>query len=848
MTYKIERVGVLGAGVMGAGIAAHLANAGIPSLLLDIVPGNSTAEALIQAARRNRALLIGQSAAEEAAAALKDAPTTTLRGRDVFTGEPKEISFGQAELREAKNYLANNGLQTALKASPAAFYSPKYAEMVTPGNFEDDWSGLAECDWIIEVVVERLDIKREVLKRLTETVSPDAIISSNTSGISLAAMTEGLPGDFQRRFLITHFFNPPRYMKLMEMVVGPHTDPALVDFMRNFFEERLGKGVIMAKDTPNFVANRIGIFGFMATLNRMAEAGLKVEEVDAILGKASGRPRSAAFRTSDLVGLDTSLHVAQNVYDNAPDDEQREIFRFPNWIQKMAENKWLGDKTGQGFYKKTKADGQTQILALDPATLQYREQDAKFLSDTRLEEAERRSSPAKRIETLVNLNDRAGKFGWDVLADTLLYTANRLPEIADDILTVDNAMRWGYNWDLGIFETWDAIGPLKSVQRMRQEGRQVPQWIIDFINRGQDFFYIQQNGKKKYWDFKEERYKVLPENSDVIRLAKVRQDKANILGTNESASLLNLGDGVLLLEFHAKLNSIDPDMVGLGFRALQTLNGDTYKALVISNEADDFSAGANLFLALMAASQEQWGELEKSVKAFQDFNMAVKYSPKPVVIAPFGRTLGGGAEIVLAGAKVRAYGESYIGLVEVGAGLIPGGGGCKELLLRQIQKMRGMGGPMPAVQKTFETISYAKVSTSAEEARSLGFLRKTDAITLSKDRLITEAKADALELANGDYKPPEKPVFKLPGEGGRLAIEQAIDGLRLTRTISEHDALVAYKLAYVLTGGNAASPAQEVDEQFLLDLEREAFVALCKEPKTQERMQHLLMKGKPLRN
>jgi 3-hydroxyacyl-CoA dehydrogenase len=797
MTYKIERVGVLGAGVMGAGIAAHLANAGIPSLLLDIVP------------------------------------------KDVVADAPKS----------ERDKLANNGLQTALKASPAAFYSPKYAELVTPGNFEDDWSRLAECDWIIEVVVERLDIKRTVLKRLTEVVSPDAIVSSNTSGISLAAMTEGLPEDFQRRFLITHFFNPPRYMKLMELVAGPHTDPALLDFMRSFFEERLGKGVIMAKDTPNFVANRIGIFGFMATLNRMAEAGLKVEEVDAILGKASGRPRSAAFRTSDLVGLDTSLHVAQNVYDNAPEDEQREMFRFPEWVQKMAENKWLGDKTGQGFYKKTKVAGQTQILALDPATLEYRDQDAKPLADTRLEEAERRSSPAKRIDTLVNLDDRAGKFAWEVLADTLLYTANRLPEIADDILTIDNAMKWGYNWELGIFETWDAIGPLKSVQRMRQEGRQVPQWIIDFINRGQDFFYIEQNGKKKYWDFKEERYKILPDNPAIIRLSKVKQDKANILATNESASLLNLGDGVLLLEFHAKLNSIDPDMVGLGFKALSTLNGsDKYRALVISNEADDFSAGANLFLALMAASQEQWGELEKTVKAFQDFNMAVKYSPRPVVVAPFGRTLGGGAEIVMAGAKVRAYGESYIGLVEVGAGLIPGGGGCKELLLHQVQKMRGMGGPMPPVQKAFETISYAKVSASAEEARSLGFLRKTDTITLSKDRLITEAKADALELAASDYKPPEKPIFKLPGEGGRLAIEQVIDGLLLTKTISEHDALIAYKLAYVLTGGNAASPAQEVDEQFLLDLEREAFIALCKEPKTQERMQNLLMKGKPLRN
>ncbi len=799
MAYKIERVGVLGAGVMGAGIAAHLANAGIPSLLLDIVPPGLAA----------------------------DAP------------------------KAERNKLADAGVQTALKSSPAAFYSPKFAERITTGNFEDDWAALAECDWVIEVVVERLEIKRAVFKRLTEVLRPDAIVSSNTSGISLASMLEGMPEDFQRRFLITHFFNPPRYMKLMELVAGQQTDPELVTFMRTFFEERLGKGVIMAKDTPNFVANRIGIFGMMATLNRMAESGLKIEEVDAVLGRASGRPKSAAFRTSDLVGLDTSLHVARNVYDNAPDDEQRELFRVPEWLQKMADNKWLGDKTGQGFYKKTKVDGQTKILALDPATLEYHEQDEKPLADTGLEGAERRSDPRKRVETLAYLDDRAGQFAWNLMADTLLYTANRLPEIADDILTVDNAMKWGYNWDLGIFEMWDAIGPLKSVQRMRKEGREIPAWILTFINRGQDFFYIEQNGKKKYWDLQDERYKTLPETPGLISLAKLKGEKANVLRSNDSASLLNIGDGVLLLEFHTKLNALDADMSEIGRRALAALNdGDKYQALVISNEAADFSAGANLFLVMMAASQEQWAQLEKLTRDFQDLNMAIKYSPKPIVVAPFGRTLGGGAEIVMSGAKVRAYGESYIGLVEVGAGLIPGGGGCKELLLRQAARMRGMGGPMPAVQKAFETISFAKVSTSAEEARSMGFLGKNDVVTLSRERLIVEAKADALELAHqpGGYSPPTPPTLKLPGEGGRLAIEQAIEGLQLTKTISEHDGLVARRLAYVLTGGDEASPVREVSEQYLLDLEREAFVFLSKQPKTQERMQHLLMKGKPLRN
>lgn len=797
MAYKIEKVAVLGAGVMGAGIAAHLANAGLPSLLLDIVPPGTAA----------------------------DAP------------------------KAARNKLANGGLQTVLQASPAAFYSPKLAELVTTGNFEDDWDKLAGCDWIIEVVVERLDIKRQVFKRLAEVVSPNAIISSNTSGISIAAMAEGLPENFQRHFLVTHFFNPPRYMKLVELVANPKTDPALMEFMRGFFEEKLGKGVIVAKDTPNFVANRIGIFGMMATLKRMEEAGLKIEEVDAILGRASGRPKSAAFRTSDLVGLDTSLHVAQNVYDNAPDDEQREMFQAPAWIKQMAENKWLGDKTGQGFYKKTKQGGQTKILALDPATMEYREQDEKPLADTKLAEAERRSDPRKRLQTLVYLDDRAGKFAWNLTADSLIYTANRLPEIADDILTVDNAMKWGFNWDLGMFEGWDAIGPLKSIERMKAEGRKLPGWINTFVEKGQGQFYIEQDGQKKYWDFKAETYQPLPENPNLISLAKIKQDKSRILGHNESSSLLDLGDGVLLLEFHSKLNAIDPDLVAMGFQALSTLNGgDKFNSLVISNEADDFSAGANLFLALMAAGQGQWAELEKSVKAFQDFCMAIKFSPKPVVVAPFGRALGGGCEIILSGAKVRAYGESYIGLVEVGAGLIPGGGGTKEYLIRQSQKMRGMGGPMPPVQKAFELISFAKVSTSAEEARSMGILRKTDAISLSRERLIADAKADALALVQSGYKPPEPVMLKLPGEGGRLAIEQAIEGIVLTKTISEHDAVIARKLAFVLTGGDEASPVREVSEQYLLDLEREAFIALCKMPKTQERMQSLLMTGKPLRN
>lgn len=805
MSYEIKKVGVLGAGTMGSGIAAHLANAGIPSLLLDIVPNKLTS-------------------AEEAQG-------LTLQDKAV------------------RNRLAEAGVQAALKASPAAFYSPKYAERITVGNFEDDWQKLAECDWIVEVVVERLDIKRDVFKRIAEVRKPDSIVSSNTSGISIVKMGEGLPQEFLQHFLVTHFFNPVRYMKLLELIPHPQTDPQVLQFMTLFGEDVLGKGVIIGKDTPNFVGNRIGSFGFASTLKRMAEHNLTVEEVDAVLGKASGRPRSAAFRTSDLVGLDVSLHVAQNVYDNAPNDEQRDLFQMPDWINQMVKNNWLGDKTGGGFYKKVKdAKGKSQILQLNPQTMEYMPQ-TNFTSEA-IEAASKRSTAAKRLETLVYGDSRESQFGWDVLTDTLLYTANRLPEIADGIVAVDRAMRWGYNWELGPFESWDAINPAKSIAKLQEQGQQIPQWVSEFLESGRGTFYIEQDGRKYFWDLQSKSYKPVPEREDLISLARLKKDAANVLKQGESASVINIGDGVMCLEFHSKMNAIDPSIVEVGTWALQEMNtNDAWRGLVISNEADDFSAGANLFLVLMAASNGQWQEVEQSIKAFQDFTLAIKYSQKPVVVAPFGRSLGGGCEIPMAGALVRAHAETYIGLVEVGAGLLPGGGGNKELLLRQVEKTKGFGGPFPPLQKAFEAISTAKVSTSAAEAKAIGYLRPTDRITINRVRLITDAKADVLELASreGDYQPPTPPVFHLTGIGGRLALEQAVDGFLLTRAISEHDAIIAKKIAYVLTGGEA-SPVQDVTEQQMLDLEREAFLSLCQMPKTQERMQYILMNGKPLRN
>jgi 3-hydroxyacyl-CoA dehydrogenase len=528
------------------------------------------------------------------------------------------------------------------------------------------------------------------------------------------------------------------------------------------------------------------------------------------------------------------------------------MFIAPAWVQQMLENKWLGDKTGQGFYKKSKdAKGKSVILSLNPKTMEYEAQLEKPLADTKIEEAARRSDPKKRLETLSYLDDRAGKFGWNVLADTLLYTSTIAAQIANDIVTIDSAMKWGYNWDLGLYETWDAVGVKRSVEKMQGEGREIPGWVAEFLEKGQGSFYIEQDGRRHFWDFASNSYKPVPERTDLVSLARQKKDKANFILHNDSASLLDIGDDVACLEFHTKMNTVDPELVSLGMQALHEVNtNDRWKGMVIGNEAGDFCAGANLMMAVMASNAGLFDQLEQGVKGFQDFCMAIKYSAKPVVVAPFGRTLGGGCEIALHGARIRAYAETYMGQVEVGPGLVPGGGGNKELLLRFIERMRGAVGPFPPVQKAFELISFGKVSSSAEDARNLGFLRKTDKVTLNKDRLITDAKADVLELAGqeGGYKAPPPAVFKLPGDGAYLAAEQQIQGLEMTKGISAHDGVIARKLVYILTGGSLANPVQPVTEQYLLDIEREAFVELCKLPKTQERMQYILSTGKPLRN
>jgi 3-hydroxyacyl-CoA dehydrogenase len=792
MSYEIKRAAVLGAGIMGAGIAALLANVGIPVLLLDIVPPDA-----------------------------KDSKD-----------------------RAARNRFAQIGLERALKARPAsAFYTEKAARLVIIGNTEDDLDKLGEVDWTVEAVFEQLEVKRELYERVEPVRRPGSIITSNTSGLPATMLLEERGEDFRRHFLITHFFNPVRFMKLLELVPGPDTDPELMRFMGSFCAERLGKGVVYCKDRPNFIGNRIGTYGFMATVHRMLDEGYRVEEVDAILGQPMGRPRSAVFRTADLAGIDTLVHVADNLYENLPDDPQREQFRMPEFIREMVNRKWLGDKTGQGFYKKEKGgEGRSEILAIDPRTLEYRPQDSVHFSS--IDSVKDNPDASERVRTMVEAGDRAGKLAWELTADTLLYAAAVAPEIADDIVNIDNAMRWGFNWEAGPFETWDALGVANLARRVTAEGRALPPLVEEVLNNGTGRFYTEDS----YWDFNAHAYRPLPQTAATLRLAQLKK-AGKVVTSNRSASLIDLGDEVLGVEFHAKMNAIDDDLVAM-LRAAVEEGEKNWRAIVVGNEAPDFSVGANLAQVLMGARMRQWPLLEKVTNAFQQANLALKYSQVPVVVAPVGRVLGGGAEIVMHGQHVRAAVETYMGLVEVGAGLIPAGGGCKELLARW-QSMTREQGPFPVSRHVFEFVAVATVATSAYDAQNYGFIRKSDAITLDRERLLADAKADALKLAEanarGEWQPPTPPTFRLPGAGGRLVLEQVVDGLRLQGKASEHDAVVAGKLAYVLTGGDC-SPLDTLTEQDILDLEREAFVSLAGMPKTQERMDYLLKTGKPLRN
>jgi 3-hydroxyacyl-CoA dehydrogenase len=807
MKRRIEKAVVLGAGTMGARIAAHFANAGLPCILLDIVPP------------------------------------------DLAAGAPADL----------RNKIVRAGLDAAKKAKPAAFFTAGLAERVAVGNFEDDLGRCAEADWIIEVVAENLEIKRKLLSRVAQVRKPGAIVTTNTSGLPVHLIAEGMSEEFQQHWAGTHFFNPPRYMKLVEVIPGPKTAAEVIETLGEFCDRRLGKGVVIAKDTPNFIANRIGTFSMLNALQLMGGLGMTIEEVDACTGPAIGQPKSATFRTADLVGLDVLLHVVKNIYENVPNDESREMYRVPTLLEEMARRGWLGDKTGQGFYKRVKGEGEREILTLDVNTMEYRaRQKARFAS---LEAGKGIEDTRERLRALLGpmlegqKGDKAQQFVWGALSETCLYAARRVPEISDSVVDVDSALRWGFAWELGPFEVMDAIGVKAFAVQVQKEGRALPPVLEKLLASGRKGFYESEKGATNVFDIASGAAKKAEEPKGVLILKSLK-DAGREVERNSGASLIDLGDGVVCCEFHSKMNSIGGDLVAMMQKGLKRLETD-FEAMVIANQAVNFSVGANLMLVLVGAQEQEWDELHLAVKQLQNANLAIKYAPKPVVVAPQGMALGGGCEISLHGAKIQAAAEAYIGLVEAGVGLIPGGGGSKEMLIRANEHAAG-GADLDlfhALRPVFETIAMAKVGTSAEECRELGFLRREDGVSMNRDRLVADAKEAALALVRGGYQAPaaswqegaQTTQIKVLGEQFLAAAKMAIHLLQRGGYASEHDALVGRKLANILAGGPLSAP-QMVSEQCVLDLEREAFVSLCGEKKTQERIAHTLKTGKPLRN
>jgi 3-hydroxyacyl-CoA dehydrogenase len=771
---NIRRVAVLGAGTMGSRIAAHFANAGVPSLLLDVA------------------------------------------------GQPN------------RNTAALQGIQNALKQRPAGFFTDDRAALVEAGNFEDDLDKLSGCDWIIEAIVENLDAKRALWHKVDAARKLDAILSTNTSGIPLAKISEGFSADFGRHFLGTHFFNPPRYLHLMELIPGPQTDPQIIADVEQFADRRLGKGVVRTKDTPNFIANRIGSFLGGTVGKVMLEEDFTIEEVDALTGSLIGVPNSASFRLLDLVGLDVWAFVGTNLYDLVPNDPWRERFLPLDFEKEMIARKWLGDKTGQGFYKRVGKE--REIVALNWKTLEY-----EPLRKPRFPGAEAvrgMENLGERIRTLLRGDDRAARFLWKVLSDLFLYCAEMIPEISDRIVEIDRAMRWGYGHKLGPFELWDAIGFLEVVTRVEMERRPLPPHIKDALARGVISLHKppEAHGRPttEYFDFRSNSYQPIEPRPGVLTL-RDRKRTHGVVFANPGASLIDLGDGVLCVEFHSKMNTIGEDNIAMVHAGLEETNRN-FEAMIIANEGEVFSAGANLMLVLLAAQEGEWEDLNLAVQRFQQMSMAIKYAAKPVVAAPFSRTLGGACELVLHSTRAQASAETYIGLVEVAVGLIPAGGGCKELLARLHDPLR-----------IFELIGYAKVSTSAEDARKLGLLHRSDSISMNPERLIFDAKALALSLAPNYSPGAPRNDIKVAGESAYATMKLGAWSARQGHYISDYDLIIAEKLAHVLSGGRLIGE-QTVSEQYLLDLEREAFLSLCGNPQTRERMQYMLKTGKPLRN
>ena len=802
MKRSIRNAAVLGAGTMGSRIAAHLANAGVSCCLLDVVP-------------------------------------TEL--------SPREARKGLAlESPQVRSRPARQGVEAGLKSRPGAFFVPDVARGIRVGNFEDHLHWVKDCDWVIEAVAENREIKRSLLSRVAPLRTPGTIISSNTSGLSLTSLAEGMDDDFRRHWLGTHFFNPPRFMRLLELIPTPDTLPDVVEALSDFGDRVLGKGVVVAKDTPNFIANRIGAFVTGNILKVMAEEGYSIEEIDALTGPAMGLPKSATFRTLDLVGLDLAVQVGRNLYEAVPSDVRREAFRFPSFVEDMLQRKLLGDKTGSGFYKKVKSAQGSEILTLDLESFEYRPRRKPKLPS--LEMARNVEKTPQRVSTLFHSRDRTGAFYRRMLGDVFHYAASRIPEISDDVVSLDRAMRWGYGWECGVFELFDAVGVEKVADQWEKQSQPVPPLVERLLKSGKKAFYRRSGGQTSYFDLGGGQYQALEERPGLVFLSSLHGAGKRIQ-KNAGASLVDLGDGVLCLEFHSKMNTIGADTMEMIQAGMKRLSED-FDALVIGNEAANFSAGANLMLVLLAIQGEEWEEIDEMVRAFQGAAMSLKYAAKPVVSAPFGLTLGGGVEIALHSARVRAAAESYMGLVETGVGLIPAGGGAKEMLLRAIETLPATidSDPLVNITKVFETIGMGKISTSAEDARRLGFLRDHDSISPNPDRLIADAKQEALALVRGGYQPPRPPEdIPVFGEPVFSALKLGLYLMRRAEFITEYDVVVGTKLAGVLSGG-PLSGKQAVNEQYLLDLEREAFLSLCGEPRTEARIQHMLKTGKPLRN
>ncbi|MGV8993760.1 MAG: 3-hydroxyacyl-CoA dehydrogenase/enoyl-CoA hydratase family protein [Flavobacterium sp.] len=792
----IKKVAVIGSGIMGSGIACHFANIGLEVLLLDILP------------------------------------------RELTEAEQKKGLT--MESKAVRNRIVNEHLATALKSNPSPIYHPKFAQRIITGNTTDDLKKIADVDWIIEVVVERLDIKQQVFTEIEKFRKPGTLITSNTSGIPIHFMSEGRSEDFQQHFCGTHFFNPARYLKLFEIIPGPETLPEVIGFLSNYGEQFLGKTSVVAKDTPAFIGNRIGIYGIQSLFHLVKEMDLTVEEVDKLTGPVIGRPKSATFRTVDVVGLDTLAHVANGIYENAKDDEAHDLFLLPPFVNSMLESKWLGSKSGQGFYKK---EGK-EIRTLDLNTLEYR--DAKKASFATLEMTKTIDKPIDRFKVLIKGTDKAGEFYRKSFSGLFAYVSNRVPEITDELYKIDDAMKAGFGWENGPFEIWDAVGVEKGIELMKDTNQKPAQWVLDMLESGNKTFYTVKEGATYYYDIESKTQKKVPGQDSFIILNNIRESKK--VWSNSGAIIEDLGDGILNLEFQSKMNTIGGDVLQAINKAIDLAEKE-YSGLVIGNQAANFSVGANIGMIFMMAVEQDYDELNMAIKMFQDTMMRVRYSGIPVVVAPHGMTLGGGCEMSMHADKVVAAAETYIGLVEFGVGVIPGGGGSKEMALRASDMIKKNDVELNILQEYFLTVAMAKVSTSAYEAFDTGVLQHgKDIVVVNKDRQIAEAKKHALIMAEAGYTQPiRRKDVRVLGKQALGMFLVGTDSMQVGNYISEHDKKIANKLAYVMAGGDLSEPTL-VTEQYLLDLEREAFLSLATERKTLERIQHMLKTGKPLRN